>query len=151
MTVFISKLIGDKRRWRQYKARVKALPEPYRSAVDAIERYLMSFGRGDGTGWAEQLEDLGPALGEGDVERGSRGEPRGGTPDGAVGVAHDRVAAGEHACGIEVREGRAAGVQARQAQPERIRRGLPQAPGECAAASRHGWGSLAGAPAVARL
>ena len=58
MTVFISKLIGGKRRWRQYRARVKALPEPYRSAVDAIERYLMSFGRGDGTGWAEQLEDL---------------------------------------------------------------------------------------------
>ena len=58
MTVFISKLIGDKRRWRQYKARVKALPEPYRTAVDAIEHYLMYFGRGDGAGWAEMLEDL---------------------------------------------------------------------------------------------
>ena len=56
--MFISKLIGGKRRWRRYKARVKALPEPYRSAVDAIERYLMYFGRGDGAGWAEQLEDL---------------------------------------------------------------------------------------------
>ncbi len=56
--MFISKLIGEKRRWRQYQARVKALPEPYRSAADAIERYLMSFGRGDGAGWAEQLEDL---------------------------------------------------------------------------------------------
>jgi DNA-binding ferritin-like protein (Dps family) len=58
MTMFISKLIGGKRRWRQYRARVKALPEPYRTAVDAIEDYLMSFGRGDGAGWAEQLEDL---------------------------------------------------------------------------------------------
>jgi DNA-binding ferritin-like protein (Dps family) len=58
MTMFISKLIGEKRRWRRYRARVKALPEPYRAAVDAIERYLMSFGRGDGAGWAEQLEDL---------------------------------------------------------------------------------------------
>ena len=56
MTVFISKLIGGKRRWRQYKARVKALPEPYRTAVDAIEHY--NFGRGDGAGWAEMLEDL---------------------------------------------------------------------------------------------
>ena len=56
--MFISKLIGGKRRWRHYRSRVKALPEPYRSAVDAIERYLMSFGRGDGAGWAEQLEDL---------------------------------------------------------------------------------------------
>jgi DNA-binding ferritin-like protein (Dps family) len=58
MTMFISRLIGEKRRWRRYVARVKAIPEPYRSAVDAIERYLMVFGRGDGTGWAEQLEDL---------------------------------------------------------------------------------------------
>ena len=58
MNVFISQLIGDKRRWRRYRARVKALPEPYRSAVDAIERYLMFFGRGDGTGWAAQFEDL---------------------------------------------------------------------------------------------
>ena len=58
MTVFLSKHIGGKRRWRQYQARVKALPEPYRTAVDAIEKYLISFGRGDGTGWAEQLEDL---------------------------------------------------------------------------------------------
>jgi DNA-binding ferritin-like protein (Dps family) len=58
MTMFISKLIGDKRRWWAHQARVKALPEPYRPAVDAIERYLMFFGRGDGSGWAEQLEDL---------------------------------------------------------------------------------------------
>ena len=58
MTVFISKLIGEKRRWRRYKARVKALPEPYRTAVDAIEDYLMYFGRGDGAGWAEMLEHL---------------------------------------------------------------------------------------------
>ena len=54
----MSKLIADKRRWRKYRARVKALPEPYRAAVDAIERYLIFFGRGDGAGWAEQLEDL---------------------------------------------------------------------------------------------
>jgi DNA-binding ferritin-like protein (Dps family) len=58
MTMLISRLIGEKRRWRRYRARVKAFPEPYRSAVDAIEDYLMSFGRGDGAGWAEQLEDL---------------------------------------------------------------------------------------------
>jgi Uncharacterized protein conserved in bacteria len=58
MSMFISRMIGEKRRWRRYKARVKALPEPYRTAVDAIEHYLMYFGRGDGAGWAEQLEDL---------------------------------------------------------------------------------------------
>ena len=37
-------MIGDKRRWRQYKARTRQLPENYRTAVDAIERYLMYFG-----------------------------------------------------------------------------------------------------------
>jgi DNA-binding ferritin-like protein (Dps family) len=41
---FTQKLIGDKREWREYKARVRALPEPYRVAVDGIERYLFHFG-----------------------------------------------------------------------------------------------------------
>jgi DNA-binding ferritin-like protein (Dps family) len=56
--MFISRMIGEKRRWWRYQARVKALPDPYRSTVDAIERYLMTSGRGDGAGWAEMLEDL---------------------------------------------------------------------------------------------
>ena len=43
MSPFTSKVIGDKRRWRQYKARTGQLPEDYRTAVDAIERYLMFF------------------------------------------------------------------------------------------------------------
>ena len=37
---FAAKVIGDKRRWREYKARVRELPEPYRGAVEAFERYL---------------------------------------------------------------------------------------------------------------
>jgi DNA-binding ferritin-like protein (Dps family) len=41
---FVSKVIGPKREWRAYKARVKQLPPNYREAVDAIERYLMHFG-----------------------------------------------------------------------------------------------------------
>ena len=40
---FITLVIGDKRRWRQYKARVKQLPPNYRTAVEGIERYLMHF------------------------------------------------------------------------------------------------------------
>jgi DNA-binding ferritin-like protein (Dps family) len=56
--VLITKLVGEKRRWRRYTARVKLLPEPYRAAVHAIERYFILFGRGDGAGWAEMLEDL---------------------------------------------------------------------------------------------
>jgi DNA-binding ferritin-like protein (Dps family) len=47
MSNLIEKVTGDlagKRRWRQYKARVNALPAGYRAAVEAVERYLMYFG-----------------------------------------------------------------------------------------------------------
>jgi DNA-binding ferritin-like protein (Dps family) len=54
----ITKVIGDKRRWRQYKARTAQLPENYRTAVDAIERYLMCFGPGDADTAATMFEDL---------------------------------------------------------------------------------------------
>jgi len=54
----ITKVIGDKRRWRQYKARVRQLPPNYRTAVDAIERYLMHFGPVDGDSAASLLEDV---------------------------------------------------------------------------------------------
>ncbi len=40
----IGVVIGPKREWRAYKRRVKALPAPYRAAVDAVETYLMYFG-----------------------------------------------------------------------------------------------------------
>jgi DNA-binding ferritin-like protein (Dps family) len=55
---FISKVIGPKRRWREYKARVRQLPENYRTAVEAIERYLMHFGPMDGDNAASVLEDV---------------------------------------------------------------------------------------------
>ena len=54
----ISKMIGDKRRWRQYKARKEQLPANYRMAIDAIEHYLMYLGGADGSGWASMLDDL---------------------------------------------------------------------------------------------
>lgn len=47
MTMLIEKLVGalgDKRRWRQYKARVKALPANYRTTAEALEQYLTYFG-----------------------------------------------------------------------------------------------------------
>ncbi|MFI5591512.1 DUF1048 domain-containing protein [Amycolatopsis sp. NPDC051758] len=53
-----TKVIGDKRRWWAYKARTKKLPENYRTAVDALERYLMFFGATDGDGAASMFEDL---------------------------------------------------------------------------------------------
>jgi len=42
--MLISKLIGEKRRWWQYKARTKQLPTDYRTAIDALERYLLYHG-----------------------------------------------------------------------------------------------------------
>ena len=58
IATLISKVTGDKKRWRQYKARTQQLPPNYREAVEAIERYLMYFGRGDGAGSASMFEDL---------------------------------------------------------------------------------------------
>jgi DNA-binding ferritin-like protein (Dps family) len=56
---FISKVIGEKGQWRQYKARKRQLPANYRTAVDALERYLMYFGTGGGgTAIYEDLVDL---------------------------------------------------------------------------------------------
>ena len=55
---FVSKVIGPKRRWRAYKARVRQLPENYRAAVDAIERYLMYFGVVDADDAASLFEDV---------------------------------------------------------------------------------------------
>jgi DNA-binding ferritin-like protein (Dps family) len=56
---FISKVVGEKRDWRKYKERVRQLPPNYRSAVDALERYLMYLGGGgDGTAIYADLVDL---------------------------------------------------------------------------------------------
>ncbi len=62
---WVEKLVGefgDKRRWRQYKARKQQLPANYRTAVDALERYLTYFGaitRGNVLmAMLEDLEDL---------------------------------------------------------------------------------------------
>ncbi|MFF4448146.1 DUF1048 domain-containing protein [Streptomyces sp. NPDC001502] len=55
---FIAKVIGPKKRWRAYKARVKELPESRRTAVEAIERYLMHFVPADGDSNASMFEDL---------------------------------------------------------------------------------------------
>ena len=50
--------LEDKKRWWQYKARIKELPENYRTAVEALERYLMHFGPGDGAEAASMYEEL---------------------------------------------------------------------------------------------
>ncbi|MFB0629132.1 DUF1048 domain-containing protein [Streptomyces sp. AB3(2024)] len=54
----IAKVIGPKKRWRAYKARVKELPGGYRAAVEAIERHLMHFVPVDADSNASMFEDL---------------------------------------------------------------------------------------------
>jgi len=55
---FASKMIGDKKRWRQYKARKQQLPANCHTAIDALERYLEFFGPGKGDSLLSMLEDL---------------------------------------------------------------------------------------------
>jgi DNA-binding ferritin-like protein (Dps family) len=50
--------IEQKRRYRQYKARTKQLPADYRTAIDALERYMQFFGPGKAHSLLSMLEDL---------------------------------------------------------------------------------------------
>lgn len=58
MTSGIPRLIAEKRRYRQYKARTRRLPEHYRTVIDALERYLLVFGPGKGDRVLSMLADL---------------------------------------------------------------------------------------------
>jgi DNA-binding ferritin-like protein (Dps family) len=62
MTMFskvISKVVGPKRQWRQYKAHARQLPASYRAALDALERYLNYLGgMDDGSAMYADLIDL---------------------------------------------------------------------------------------------
>ncbi|WKK73256.1 DUF1048 domain-containing protein [Rathayibacter oskolensis] len=53
-----TKLIGDKKRWRAYKARTASLPTSHRTAIDGVERYLMVTGPADGEQLMRMLDDL---------------------------------------------------------------------------------------------
>lgn len=60
---FLELIIGsfdDKKQWRAYQARVKTLPTEYRTAVEAVERYLMHSGDtpADWDRAARMFEDL---------------------------------------------------------------------------------------------
>ncbi|TYB61930.1 DUF1048 domain-containing protein [Nonomuraea sp. PA05] len=55
---FIAMMIGPKRRWRQYQARVRQLPPNHRTAVEAIQRHMMHFVPVDADSDASRFEDL---------------------------------------------------------------------------------------------
>ncbi|HEV7148238.1 MAG TPA: DUF1048 domain-containing protein [Pedococcus sp.] len=50
--------IGQKRRYRQYKARTAQLPPSYHASIEALERYLLFFGPGKGDSVLAMLTDL---------------------------------------------------------------------------------------------
>lgn len=61
MTNPISRMIGEKKQWRQYKARIAALPRPHRDAAEAVEHYLMRVGAvfvSDPQGLMQMFDDL---------------------------------------------------------------------------------------------
>ena len=56
--MFITKVIGPKRQWWQYKAHVRQLPASYRTAVEALERYWNYCGTGGDGAASSMFEDL---------------------------------------------------------------------------------------------
>jgi len=62
--------LGDKRKWREYKARVKQLPTGYQEAAKGIERYVMHFGAvDDGPTLVRMFEDLADLLEQSAADR----------------------------------------------------------------------------------
>jgi len=53
-----TRLLGDKKQWRAYKARAAALPPAQRTAIAGIERYILATGPSDGDQLMRMLEDL---------------------------------------------------------------------------------------------
>ncbi|RZU67055.1 DNA-binding ferritin-like protein (Dps family) [Microterricola gilva] len=66
MAGWIEKVAGDlrdKKRYREYKERVKRLPDGYRRAAGALERYLLNLGPSDdGKSLIAMLNDLADLL-----------------------------------------------------------------------------------------
>ena len=62
ITTIVDRLVadlGDKRRWRAYRARARALPGPYSTTTEALERYLLhAGGMAKGDRLVQMLEDL---------------------------------------------------------------------------------------------
>ena len=54
----MAKWADQKKRDKQYKARVGQLPASYRAAIEAVERYAVRFGPGTGESLVPMLEDL---------------------------------------------------------------------------------------------
>ena len=58
MANWLTKIIGDKKEWRQMEARAAALPRDYRIVYDEIKKYLFKFSAGSGMETVAVLHDL---------------------------------------------------------------------------------------------
>ena len=54
----ISKVLGDKKQWKEYKSRKNQLPANYQKAVDALELHIFTFCPATGDELMRALNDL---------------------------------------------------------------------------------------------
>ena len=69
---WIEKVLGpleQKRRYRQYKVRTGRLPASYRTALEALQRYMSIFGPGKGHSVLAMLDDLADLFEQGAANR----------------------------------------------------------------------------------
>ncbi|WP_061289691.1 DUF1048 domain-containing protein [Herbidospora cretacea] len=58
---YLEVLVGpldQKKRYREFKARTERLPPGYRTAIEALQRYMLYFGPGKADSLLEMLDDL---------------------------------------------------------------------------------------------
>jgi len=55
----MSRMVADKRRYKAYVARTRALPGGWPTALEGLERYFSVFGPGDAEQLLRMLDDLG--------------------------------------------------------------------------------------------
>ena len=58
MANFISKIVGDKKKWRAMESRAQALPRDYQIVYDEIMHYMFKFVAGSGMDTVAILNDL---------------------------------------------------------------------------------------------
>ncbi|AFA72893.1 hypothetical protein GPOL_c18480 [Gordonia polyisoprenivorans VH2] len=56
--MMLTKIIGDKKRWRAYKARRDALPDHLRTVLEAVEHYIYYFASSETDALMSLLTDL---------------------------------------------------------------------------------------------
>jgi DNA-binding ferritin-like protein (Dps family) len=58
LSTLLTKVIGDKKRWRRYRSRKEQLPPGYRALLEAVQRYTYYRGPATADASSSLLEDL---------------------------------------------------------------------------------------------